>query len=314
MPKEIISAMTRSDLLQRINTIAEAVRADRPELHHVLKGMAPHVPPRHLEGFAEEADAAAQRGSAVQLSEFMDLLVSGNRVFLWGSVLKFQTRAALNVIAEEILLRREYHFNSHSDAPLVLDLGANIGLATYYVRRMCKAARVICFEPNPATFALLQENVSSNGWDDVTLYQAAIATHDGTADLTFDTEVPLAASLVPRSAFQESCKVSVQTLGLSAFLQEPVAFLKMDIEGAEADVLESCEGKLGLVENIFVEVHPVPGECPSLLWRVLGVLEREGFMTHVARSPWSETVHGQMPMTKAHRTYSLSVFATRLQG
>lgn len=305
-------AAARSDLLARINRTAEAIRAERPSLYHCLKGMTPHVPPNRLEAFAEAADMAARHERSVQLSEFLELLITGNRVALWGASLKFQTRSALVTIAEEILVRREYHFNSRSDAPLVIDAGANIGLATYYVRRMCKAARVVCFEPNPETFAVLEENARANAWDNVALHQAAVAAQDGEVDLTFDAEAPLAASVAPRSSSEHARSVRVPALGLSAFLQEPVAFLKMDIEGAEADVLEACEGDLGLVENLFVEVHPVPGESPSLLWRVLGVLERAGFRVHVSRSPWSEAVHGLMPMTKAHRTYSLSVFATRL--
>ena len=97
-------------------------------------------------------------------------------------------------------------------------------------------------------------------------------------------------------------------------MQQPVGLLKMDIEGAEADVLEACENDLELVENIFVEVHPVQDEHPGLLWRVLGVLDRAGYMTHVSRSPWSEGAHGTMPLMNAYRTYSLSVFATRLSA
>lgn len=309
-----LPGLNRPDFLSRIHALTDASRGARPELSAILQGLAQHIPPRQMNAFVEAAEIAATQDRTTRLSDLLDSLILGNRISLWGAVLEFQTRAALDVIADEILLRQEYHFATRSEAPLVIDAGANIGLATYYVRRMCKAARVICFEPNPATFAVLEGNARINRWDNVTLHQAAIAACDGHADLVFEEESPLAASLSPRRIGASARRQTVPTLALNAFLQEPVALLKMDIEGAEADVLEACEGNLSQVENLFVEVHPMPGESPSLLCRTLGVLERAGFYVHVARSPWSEAVHGNKPLTRAHRTYSLSVYATRLKS
>lgn len=194
----------------------------------------------------------------------------------------------------------------------MIDAGANIGLAAYYAKRMNAAGRVIAFEPNPATFKVLQENVAAAGWTDVELHEAALSGQDGEAELVFEADKPLAASLAPRGPAGARQRKTVRTLDLRPFLDQPIGLLKMDIEGAEGDVLEACEGHLGQVENLFVEVHPVQGESPSLLWRVLGVLERAGFMVHVARSPWSERAHAQRPLMQAHRTYSLSVYATRI--
>src|SRR5690606_180049 len=78
--------------------------------------------------------------------------------------------------------------------------------------------------------------------------------------------------------FAVSCRT------LSAYLTEPVNFLKLDIEGLEADVLEEARDHLHQVEQIFCEVHEESGAAGKRLARVLGVLETAGFDVHVGKS------------------------------
>jgi FkbM family methyltransferase len=178
---------------------------------------------------------------------------------------------------------------------------------------MCNAGRLICFEPNPETFAILEENIAAMRIPSVELHCAALSREDGQAEFVRSASAPLAGSLAPRNTPSDSTRIKVPTRDLKPFLSSPIGLLKIDIEGAEAEVLEECADHLALVENLFCEVHPIPGETPSLLLRVLAVLERAGFYVHVARSPWSEKVHNTMPLVQAYRSYSLSVFATRVR-
>ena len=76
--------------------------------------------------------------------------------------------------------------------------------------------------------------------DALELHQAALAAQDGEAELAIDAEAPLAASLAPRGAMQQAGTQTVRTLSLVPFLDQSVGLLKMDIEGAEGDVLEAC--------------------------------------------------------------------------
>lgn len=306
------TSITREQFLATMKETAAAEHAARPDFALMITNLAPHVPPALLGAFAQKVQDLAGSGAPVGLSSLMDVLVAGDKVHLWGASLTFQSRAALDTIAEEILKCQEYHFRTTSAAPTVIDAGSNIGLATYYVRRMCKAGKVICFEPNPDTFAVLSANAKAGKWNNVELHNAAVAATDGMAEFAVMEDAPLAASMAPRNTERVTGHIKVPTLDLRPFLQEPIGLLKIDIEGAEADVLEACADDLGQVENIFVEVHPVHGDVPGLLVRVLSVLENAGFMVHAARSPWSEMAHGNRPLMQAHRTYSLSVYATRI--
>lgn len=304
--------ISRAYFLKRLDELSQMERDMRPDVSKVLDGFAPHVPPTLLGEFLDKVEDLTARQGTLAQSELLDVLVRGSDVCLWGAVLTFQSRQALETIAEEILVRQEYRFRSHQKAPLVIDAGANIGLATYYAIRMNNAGRVICFEPNPETFALLNANVERNRWDKVELHNVAVSGEDGEASLSVFKDAPLAASLDPRNNDGVSSQIVVPTMDLRPFLNQPVGLLKIDIEGAEADVLEACIDDLGQVENIFVEVHPVQGQLPDLLVRVLRVLEAAKFMVHVARSPWSEKTHHIRPMMNVHRTYSLSVYGTRI--
>src|SRR5947209_17952551 len=60
----------------------------------------------------------------------------------------------------------------------------------------------------------------------------------------------------------------------------PVDFLKLDIEGAETEVLADCADLLGKVENLFVEYHSFSDE-PQSIHTLLSVLRGAGFRVHV---------------------------------
>lgn len=303
----------RKAILAHLTDITSGLGPHMAEVRRLVTSLSMHVPPSHLVRFSETVEAIVQSNQAVSLADLLEPMIDGDKLYLWLGPLRFQDRAALTTIVEEILVRREYHFQSASAAPTVIDAGANVGLASYYARRMCNAGHVICFEPNPETFAILEQNMTALRIPSFELHCAALSRRDGEAEFVMSPSAPLAGSLAPRSALPDGTKLKVQTRDLKPFLANPVGLLKIDIEGAEADVLEECAEHLSLVENLFCEVHPIPGDTPSLLLRVLAVLERAGFYVHVARSPWSEKAHGMLPLVQAYRSYSLSVFATRIK-
>ena len=73
-----------------------------------------------------------------------------------------------DVIKNKVLyLRRHYPFRPVRARPLVIDCGANIGVATLYFKTVAPEARVIAFEPEPTAYELLRENVERNRLTDV---------------------------------------------------------------------------------------------------------------------------------------------------
>ena len=76
----------------------------------------------------------------------------------------------------------------------------------------------------------------------------------------------------------QSC--SVRTVSLKDFLHRPVDMLKLDIEGAETEVLIDCAEELKDVRRIFVEYHSFADQ-PQRMDELLRVLREQGFRVQV---------------------------------
>ena len=71
------------------------------------------------------------------------------------------------------------------------------------------------------------------------------------------------------------------TVKVSTFITGPVDLLKMDIEGAEVDVLQEAEAKLPQVKEIMMEFHNNPSNPANSFTTALAILQRQGFNVEV---------------------------------
>jgi FkbM family methyltransferase len=130
----------------------------------------------------------------------------------------------------------------------VVDVGANVGYYTVLASRLVgERGRVLAFEPEPRSHALLARNVAENGCANVRLFALALADHQGEATLYADRENLGTPSLVRANvAGDAATSVQVPTTTLDAALaaalgEAPVDLLKMDVQGAEKLVLAGAE-------------------------------------------------------------------------
>lgn len=150
---------------------------------------------------------------------------------------------------------------------LAVDCGANVGLITE--KLAATPASVVAFEPDPVAFAQLHARCAH--FDNVTLIPAAVGTTAGTARLIRSrrfADDPLAAtvssSILPgkRDADTDAA-LEVDQIDLAAFLLEKqasglrLAFLKMDVEGIELQLLPHLDqtGVLAQIKCALVETH-----------------------------------------------------------
>ena len=188
--------------------------------------------------------------------------------------------------SDEIFGERIYEFQTSKPAPRILDCGANIGLSVLYFKTIHPGARVVAFEPDPAIFRVLEANVASFKLRDVELRQAAVWTENGTIE--FKPEGGFSGRILPGA----TGTVGVPSVRLRDYLDDPVDFLKIDIEGAEMDVLSDCADRLDGVERMFIEYHAECGQ-PQRLDEMLAIVRRAGFFyqiheAYVARKPFLE--------------------------
>jgi FkbM family methyltransferase len=129
---------------------------------------------------------------------------------------------------------------------VTVDVGANCGL---YTRRLSRLSRKVhAFEPSHKMAELLRRTSASN----VSVHEMALSDHVGDADLFIpkdnDQLIYGLASLEPRdvSSGQAVFSTKVSIARLDAVIHEEVAFVKIDVEGHELNVLN---GAVELIEH-----------------------------------------------------------------
>lgn len=179
----------------------------------------------------------------------------------------------------EIVQDEIYRFNATTNSPLIIDCGANMGVSVLFFAKQYPKAKIIAFEPEEAIAEVLQKNIASYHLTNVTLHQKAV--WDSNTVLSFTTDRGMGGSVA--NTFSNQPPVQVQTVRLADYLQEPVDFLKLDIEGAEYTVLKDCEPLLKNVQNIFVEYHSFVNQ-EQKLEEILAMLKKAGFRYHLKQS------------------------------
>jgi FkbM family methyltransferase len=177
-----------------------------------------------------------------------------------------------------IFQRQRLAFKCGRPDPVVFDCGANVGLVTIYWKQIYPHARVTAFEPDPILFRLLSRNVIAFKITDVALFEAAVWIRNEV--LPFLIEGADAGRLV-NSPPEGATIRPVRAVRLRDFLDGPVDMLKIDVEGAEVDILLDCEDRLHLVNRIMVEYHSEE-DRPQRLDEVLTTLRSAGFRFHLS--------------------------------
>jgi FkbM family methyltransferase len=148
--------------------------------------------------------------------------------------------------------------------PVVLDLGANVGVFAVWAGMSPRCAAVYAVEPVPSSFSLLGSNVRRMlGASGAGLLQAAVAKSSGDSILYLDRSASCDTLIAPPSqniAERVVGTIVVETLTLpevyDRFCLKSCDILKLDIEGSECDVLGAVsDDDLRRARRIIVETH-----------------------------------------------------------
>ncbi len=182
-------------------------------------------------------------------------------------------------VAITCLSGKEYRDIRCFDPAVIVDLGANIGASALYFARRYPDALVIALEPEAANYTLLEANTRHR--TNVQPVRAAIWNTPGHKPLnqrptgSWGYTITQTHDTVATTEQQVEC-MTVDGL-MKQFDLESIDILKMDIEGAEKEVLDHCAAWIDRVQVLSVELHDriVPGCSDAFRQATRGFVEFE---------------------------------------
>lgn len=166
----------------------------------------------------------------------------------------------------------------------VLDVGAYVGGWASQLRRLGYEGSIVSFEPNPRAYAALSRAAASDPlWKTVPV---AVGAEHGEANLRVRAN-PQMTSLLDTSddvlpSYSQAARVvergTVRLVRLDECWPGGQAFLKVDTQGSELDVIRGCGSRLADVVGLLIECTVVPTYRDQPLYLdVLHELDRLGF-------------------------------------
>jgi len=155
-------------------------------------------------------------------------------------------------VFEQIFIDEEYRCSIDTEPAIIIDAGANIGLASIYYSLAFPKAKIIAFEPEFSNFALLQENVkhypnivcenaglwNKNTW--LKIHNPGGQKHSFTVEESSDPQ-GIKAVTVDEVMAQHNLPF--------------IDILKVDIEGAEKEMFSAHPDWIRKVGMIVIELH-----------------------------------------------------------
>jgi len=154
-----------------------------------------------------------------------------------------------------VFLRREY--GTLKNLRTIVDIGANMGAFSIYAAYSCPNSQIYSYEPEEQNYRFLRQNIEVNSFEKrISTFKYAVAAFNG------DRNIGLSQSPV-HSFFSSQTDgphqiVSCMTLGKIFETQclSTIDLLKINCEGAEYEILESCEPVYyEQIRNIRLEYH-----------------------------------------------------------
>jgi FkbM family methyltransferase len=206
----------------------------------------------------------------------------------------------------EIFKHEIYKFKTNQDAPFIIDGGANIGMASLYFKTKYPKSKIMAFEPDKQIFDTLSKNIASFGFTNVALINKGLWSEDTV--LSFHSDGADGGKIT--SDKSDSAASKIEVTNINNFLSQPIDFLKLDIEGAEFEVLNACKNNLHQVNRMFIEYHSFYNE-PQKLDELLHIIRESGFRVYV-NAPGFSSLSPLYEITVENKMdFQLNIFAYR---
>jgi FkbM family methyltransferase len=131
----------------------------------------------------------------------------------------------------------------------IIDAGAHIGLASVYLATRFPDAEIVVIEPNDGNFAVLERNLG--GRSNVRLHRGGLWSHKTTLEI----ENPADSGWEFRLRDGHGVEAFTVDELAARYSFNRIDLLKIDIEGAEVEVLSTAAAWISRVNTLAIELH-----------------------------------------------------------
>lgn len=185
-----------------------------------------------------------------------------------------RTRSTDLDVFYSIFHRDEYKLVPSATLQNIVDCGSNVGYSCLYLSQLYPNARIVAIEPEHRNYEVLVKNTESI--DRIMPVNAAIWSSTGKVELmdrgTGDWGYAIRALQTEATDAAVAC-VTIDDI-VNQYSMERIELLKLDIEGAEKEVLEGSSSWIQAVDGLVAELHDriTPG-CSRVFREATGQFE-----------------------------------------
>jgi FkbM family methyltransferase len=167
------------------------------------------------------------------------------------------SNSVFEYLSEEIFSQQVYYFQTENKQPIIVDVGANIGLSSLYFKKLYPFCKIVAIEPDPDNFKLLTANLCD---EDVTLIQVAASNFKG--KMPFYTNADIDYTLPVTSLYKNEFsnkEIEVEVIDFAEMISsfEEIDLCKIDVEGEESNIIDSLlkDQYLTKIKEYIIEYH-----------------------------------------------------------
>ena len=200
----------------------------------------------------------------------------------FDNVFYFPDQVSFAWTYNELFDKQIYFFDEISTEKdvVIIDCGANIGISLIYLKMVLPQSKIIAFEPDPFLFDYLTRNIKANHLTDIEVLNKAVWSEETRLGFYQEKSDSGRLNIDSNMEISNSALIQVETCLLSNYITDKVDFLKIDIEGAEWEVIQEIEKKIKSVKRVFIESHSFINKEQDL-HKILNLLSKNDFRYYI---------------------------------
>lgn len=205
---------------------------------------------------------------------------------------------------KHIFLDRDYELPKYYHGNLkILDIGANVGMSTWFYKSLNPECEIDAIEADPEIFKDLQNNL--NTIENCRLHNFAVWDNDGSVQ--FSQTGKLGGKIKYRTDSLNKKDIEIPAVDLSKWLKDKTYdVIKIDIEGAEKTILPHAFEEISRAKIIIFEWHVEQG-VNTKLHDILKAFSEKGFNYYIRAE---DRIHN--PLIADIYPGSMEIFSNRL--